>query len=322
MENVTVLRASSLTTVQDLGRAGWRREGVSIGGALDTFAARVANLLVGNTEDSALLEILFGGLRLRFNDERIVAWCGGAFPARIAGTEFPAGRPAVVRPGEEIVFDSGQRGVRAWIAISGGINVPLVLGSRSTDLRSGFGGLEGRALRQGDLLSLGETSRVKRETRLAQWSAPVEWTQTAVHPAVLQVVEGSEWDEFVSETQTAFLKQRFTVTEKVDRMGARLEGIELRRTNQWELPSEAVAPGAVQVANDGKPILLLGDCQTIGGYPKIAHVITVDLPKAAQLCPNDTVTFEKVTVAEAIRLFAERERDLQRFRVALALRLQ
>ncbi len=320
MENVTVLRAASLTTVQDLGRAGRRREGVSVSGALDTFAARVANLLAGNTEDTALLEITLGGLRLRFNDERTVAWCGGAFAARVAEAEFPAGRPALVKRGEGLEFNPSKRSGRAWIAIAGGIDVPLVLGSRSTDLRSSFGGFEGRALRDGDVLPLGKTARGKEDARLASWSAPVDWAQTAMRAAVLRVVEGSEWDEFVPEAQTAFLKQLFTVTAKADRMGARLEGTELRRTNQWELASEAVAPGTVQVANDGQPIVLLGDCQTIGGYPKIAHVITVDLPRAAQLCPNDTVRFQKVAEAEASALFIERERDLQRFRVGLSLR--
>jgi antagonist of KipI len=320
MENVTILRAASLTTVQDLGRSGRRREGVSVSGTLDTFAARVANLLAGNAEDTALLEITFGGLRLRFNDERTVAWCGGAFPARIAEAEFPAGRPALVKQGEELEFNPSKRGGRAWIAIAGGIDVPLVLGSRSTDLRSSFGGFEGRALRDGDVLPLGKTARGKEDARLASWSAPVDWAQTAMRAAVLRVVEGSEWDEFVPEAQTAFLKQLFTVTAKADRMGARLEGTELRRTNQWELASEAVAPGTVQVANDGQPIVLLGDCQTIGGYPKIAHVITIDLPRAAQLCPNDTVRFQKVTGVEASTLFVERERDLQRFRVGLSLR--
>jgi antagonist of KipI len=320
MENVTVLRAPSLTTVQDLGRVDQRRQGVSVGGALDLFAARVANLLVGNAEEAALLEISLGELRLRFNDERIVAWCGGTFHARIADAEFPAGRRAVVRRGEELEFEPGERGARAWIAITGGIDVPPVLGSRSTDLRSGFGGFEGRALRDGDSLPLGKNASGKPSARLASWSAPVEWAQTARHTTVLRVVEGSEWDEFVPESQTNFLKDPFIVTAKADRMGARLDGTELRRTNQWELPSEAVAPGAVQVAHDGQPILLLGDCQTIGGYPKIAHVITVDLQRAAQLRPNDNIRFQKVIVAEAGRLFAEQERDLQRFRVGLSLR--
>jgi antagonist of KipI len=320
MGEVTVRRAGPLTTVQDLGRARRRREGVSLGGALDPFAARVANLLVGNPEGAALLEITLGGSRLRFDDDRRVAWCGGAFPARIAKEEFPAGRPGFVRQGEELEFNSTERGGRAWIAIEGGIDVPLVLGSRSTDLRSAFGGLEGRALRDGDQISLGDVTRGKTDgPRLAAWSAPVEWTQTSMRAPVLRVLRGSEWDEFVREAQTGLLKQVFTVSEKADRMGARLEGVALNRTNRWELPSEAVAPGTVQVAHDGQPIVLLGDCQTIGGYPKIAHVITVDLPRAAQLRPNDTVRFQEVTAAEARALFVEREKDLQRFRVGLSL---
>jgi antagonist of KipI len=320
MGEVKILRAGALASVQDLGRAE-RRKGVSAGGALDLCAARVANLLVGNVEEAALLEITLGGLRLRFEDSRAVAWCGGAFPARIAEMEFPAGRPALVRRGEEVAFDPPARGCRAWLAIAGGVDVPLVLGSRSTDLRSGFGGLEGRALREGDCLSLGNTSAAKAEpARLAPWSAPLEWTQTAERTPILRFLRGSEWDEFVREAQVALLTQPFTVSAQSDRMGARLEGAELKRTNDWELPSEAMVPGTVQVAHDGQPIVLLGDCQTIGGYPKIAHVITVDLARAAQLRPNDAVRFEEVTPAEAGTLFAERENDLRRFRVGLALR--
>ena len=321
MGEVTVQRAGPLATVQDLGRAERRREGVSVGGALDLCAARVANLLVGNPEEAALLEITHGGLRLRFGDDRRVAWCGGAFSARLAETDFPAGRPAIVRRGEELEFAAAERGCRTWLAIAGGIDVPLVLGSRSTDLRSGFGGFAGRALQDGDQISLGKVSSPKPDApRLASWSAPREWTQTAARTPILRVVRGSEWDEFVREAETAFLTQPFTVSAKADRMGARLEGAELKRTNDWELDSEAVAPGTVQVAHDGQPIVLLGDCQTIGGYPKIAHVITVDLPSAAQLRPNDKVRFEEVTQAEASALFAERAKDLQRFRVGLSLR--
>lgn len=321
MGEVTIRRAGLLTSVQDLGRGARRREGISVGGALDLCAARVANLLVGNPEEAALLEITLGGLRLRFDDDRTVAWCGGAFPARVARAEFPPGRLVFVRQGEEVEFDAATRGCRAWVAISGGVEVPLVLESRSTDLRTGFGGLAGRALLDGDRLPLGDAPFCKPDApRLATWSAPREWTQTAGRNPILRIVHGSEWDEFVPEAQSALLRQPFTVSTKADRMGVRLEGAELKRTNDWELPSEAVAPGTVQVAHDGQPIVLLGDCQTIGGYPKIAHVITVDLPRAAQLRPNDTVRFEAVTPGDAAALFAEREIDLQRFRVGLALR--
>ncbi len=213
-------------------------------------------------------------------------------------------------------------GCRAWLAIAGGVDVPLVLGSRATDLRSSFGGFEGRALRDADRLSLGTSFPSKPDAaRLASWTAPLEWAQTATRVPLLRIVRGSEWDEFVREAQVAFLSQPFTVSAKADRMGARLEGAPLKRTNDWELPSEAVVPGTVQVPPDGQPIVLLGDCQTIGGYPKIAHVITVDLPQAAQLRSNDVVRFEEVTAADAAALFSERERDLQRFRVGLSLRI-
>jgi antagonist of KipI len=307
--------------VQDLGRAGRRREGVSVGGALDLFAARIANLLVGNPETAALLEITLGGLRLRFHDSRRIAWCGGVLPVQVEGETIAAGHQAVVRPEEELDFEMAESGCRAWLAIAGGIDVPLVLRSRSTDLRSGFGGHAGRGLRADDILPLGNASTPGKEMpRLASWSAPANWTRIYRRHPILRAVRGSEWDEFVPEGQAAFLGQSFTVSQKADRMGARLEGPELRRTNDWELTSEAVLPGTVQVANDRQPIILLGDCQTIGGYPKIAHVITVDLPLAAQLRPNDSVGFQEVTQERAAALFRERERELSLFRTALSLR--
>jgi antagonist of KipI len=147
--NATAIRAGFLTSVQDLGRTGFREFGVSLGGALDPHALRVANLLAGNDESAAGLEITFGGLRLRFSDERVVVWCGGEFKARIGSTTVDAGRPALVRAGEEFSIESPTVGCRAWLALSGGIDVPIVLGSRSGDLRSGFGGVRGRPVRDG-----------------------------------------------------------------------------------------------------------------------------------------------------------------------------
>src|SRR5882724_8198512 len=153
---IIVTRAGFLTSVQDLGRTGYRQFGVSLGGALDAFALRVANLLVGNEESAAGLEITLGGLQLRFADERIVAWCGGEFDVRVGSTSLPAGHAAFMNAGEELKFNHPKTGCRCWLAISGGIDVSIVLGSRSTDLRARFGGFEGRALRDGDQLSLGK----------------------------------------------------------------------------------------------------------------------------------------------------------------------
>ena len=152
--NAVVTRAGFLTSVQDLGRTGFRQFGVSTSGALDSFALRVANLLVGNDEGAAGLEITLGGLQLRFEDERIVAWCGGEFEVQIGSRALPAGHVAHLQAGDELKFGRAQIGCRCWLAISGGIDVPVVLGSRSTDLRANFGGLEGRTLRDGDVVLL------------------------------------------------------------------------------------------------------------------------------------------------------------------------
>lgn len=320
MGQVTVLRAGPLTTVQDLGRAR-RALGVSRGGALDLCAAQVVNLLAGNPSESALLEVALGGARLRFDDNRRAAWSGGDFEVRIAENKIPGGRAAIVRANEELRIGGARSGCRLWLAISGGIDVPAVLGSRSTDLRAHFGGHLGRGLQDGDQLSLGTAvAPAKEAPPVASWGAPPEWALIARPTPILRVVRGAEWEMFDRRSRRAFLESPFKVGPQADRMGVRLEGASLARRTRREMLSEAVVPGTVQVANDGQPILLLGDCQTIGGYPKIAHVITVDLAPAAQLQPNDTVRFEEVTPAEAATLWETRENDLQLFRVGLSLR--
>ncbi len=320
MGKLIVLRAGPLTSVQDLGRGGQRALGVAPGGALDLFAARVANLLAGNPVESALLEVALGGVRLRFHDTRRIAWCGGDFEVQIAESKIPAGRPAIVRSGEELRIGGAKNGYRAWLAVAGGIDLPTILGSRSTDLRAHFGGLEGRGLQDGDELSLGTSTPPANEVaRVAAWGALPEWSLTQMRTPILRIVRGAEWETFDRRSRYSFLQTAFTVGAQADRMGVRLEGAPLRRRKKQELLSEGVAPGTVQVANDGQPILLLGDCQTIGGYPKIAHVISVDLAPATQLQPNDTVRFEEVTLAEAAALYAERESDLRLFRVGLSL---
>jgi antagonist of KipI len=376
--NVLVRSAGFLTSVQDLGRTGFRRSGVSVGGALDTHAMRVANALVGNQDNAAGLEATLGKLRLRFEDERIVAWCGGTFTVRIGDDDLPPGHAGLIAKDDELIMMAPNAGSRAWLAISGGIDVPLVLGSRSTDLRGNFGGYEGRSLRDGDLLPLANTALIltfsQREKELAkerrqgsrrekagdleiaapwkelplpegegwgegqrlstrasdlvklfgnrkisEWSAPAPWAGTAHRDRVLRIVRGANWDRFTPEAQTSLVTAPFTVTPDSDRMGARLDGPNLARIEASDLLSEAVASGTLQVPPNGKPILLLGDCQTIGGYSKIAHVITVDLPIAAQLWPGDAVQFREVSLAEAQELLRAREEDYCRFRVGLDL---
>lgn len=320
---ITVLSPGFLTTVQDHGRNGLRSAGVSSGGALDAHALHVANLVVGNERSAAGLEITLGGFRLRFDDARVIAWCGGQFDVRIGDVAVPAGRGVVVAAGDELTIDRPEIGCRAWLAIAGGIEVPQVLASRSTDLRAGFGGVEGRALRAGDVLQLGRSSSIQQRMqdsgRSADWLASGKWSLPAAREPVLRVMRGGDWLSFDAEVRAVLLRERYTVTAHADRMGVRLEGPALQYGGP-ELPSEAVAAGAIQVPPSGQPILLLPDCQTIGGYPKLAHVITVDLPIAAQLRAGDQVRFELVRLAEAHQLLLEREKELAFFRAAIAMR--
>jgi antagonist of KipI len=315
-----VQRAGFLTSVQDLGRTGFRQFGVSTSGALDPFALRVANLLVGNDEGAAGLEITLGGLQLRFEDERIVAWCGGGFDVQIGSLALPAGHVAHLQAGDELKFGLAQIGCRCWLAISGGIDVPVVLGSRSTDLRANFGGLEGRALRDEDVIPLSKwPGSPTPATAISSWSAPHDWISLAKRNPVLRFVRGADWDRFNASTLQRLTSEPFNVSPDSDRMGVRFDGPELKREDETDLISEAVAPGTIQVPPSGKPILLLGDCQTIGGYPKIAHVITVDLGIAAQLRAGDGVRFFEVSLQDAHRLLMERQSDLERFRIGLSL---
>src|SRR5947207_8708547 len=303
--NVIVERAGFLTSVQDIGRAGYRQFGVSPGGALDSFGLRVANLLVGNDEGAAGLEITLGGLRLRFEDERVVAWCGGDFDVHIGSRVLPAGHAGSVSAGEKLKIGAPKVGCRAWLSISGGIDVPIVISSRSTDLRASFGGFEGRALRDGDMVLLAHRpgSSPPATAEVSSWTAPHDWVSPAKRHPVLRFVRGVDWSRFEDVTIQRFTNQEFAVSPDSDRMGLRLDGPELKRKHEADLISEAVAPGTMQVPPSGKPILLLGDCQTIGGYPKIAHVITVDLGVAAQLRAGDRVHFSEVSLEDAHCLF-------------------
>jgi antagonist of KipI len=319
--NTIAIRAGFLTSVQDLGRTGLREFGVSLGGALDAHCLRVTNLLVGNNESAAGLEITFGGLRLRFADERIIAWCGGDFAAHIGSTAMPSGHPGLVRGGEDFFIESPTFGCRAWVAISGGIDVPVVLGSRSMDLRAGFGGQNGGPAHDGQKFPLGKNPAQSqmlieklRDKKIASWKPPHDWATTARREPILRFIRGSDSSRFKPSAFERLTTEAFVVSPDSDRMGVRLDGPALDRSNDVDLLSEAVAPGTVQVPPSGRPIVLLNDCQTIGGYPKIAHVITADLGIAAQLRASDRVRFQEVSLADAHRILSERERDFHQFR--------
>ena len=285
---LNVIKPGLLTTVQDLGRTGYRSAGVPLGGAMDRPALRAANRLVGNPEDAAGLEITLLGPELEFLGDTTIAVCGAEFEG------VPAGKSSLMRSGERLRFGRGIRGCRAYLAVAGGIAVPEVLGSRSTYLRGGFGGYLGRSLRPGDRLDRhegkggrGQAAKVDRRNG-GQLLQPDPF-------AVVRAVQGAQGAEF----GRALFEAEFKVSPQSDRMGIRLSGPKLERRAGAELVSGAVVPGTVQVPPDGQPIVLMADAQTIGGYPQAAHVSTADLPILAQLKPGDSVRFREISLEEA-----------------------
>ena len=341
MSRIQVSMPGLLTTVQDLGRPGWQRYGVTPGGAVDAHALRLANLLVGNTEGAAGLEVTLAGPTLRIAEEALIAVCGADFETTIEDRPVPAWRPVWVKAGAELLIGAARSGCRCYLAVAGGIAVPRLLGGRGTHLAAGFGGLEGRALRPGDTLKVGPPSVwAKRLARslagsvgggdplaAARWEVSGEARPAYSPSPMVRVMSGPQWDWFSLGERTRFLGERFTVTPRSDRMGLRLAapagaapaGPALAEGGSREMISEGVATGTVQVPPDGQPIVLLADRQTIGGYPKIATVASVDLPLLAQLRPGDTVEFHEVTVGEAEELWLAAERRMATVRQGIAM---
>ena len=337
---ITVLKPGALSQLQDLGRYGCQRYGVVVGGAMDEWSHRVANALVGNDEDEATLEITLTGPNLRFDAPARVAVCGADLSPRVDGAggtqSLPHGRPVDIAAGSQLRFGSRVAGARAYLAVAGGFDVPKVLGSRSTFVRGGFGGLDGRALRKGDVLRLRARSRsgaaaksapenaasARAALTLSVPSSPVVVPPQAapVHaapPQAIRIVAGRHWDVFTAQARHLLLEATFRIGAQSDRMGYRLEGPELARARPIEMISEAVTFGTVQVPPDGKPIILMADRQTTGGYPKIASVASVDLGLLAQMASPEAVRFVLVTLVDAQRLYVAREREYSELRQAL-----
>jgi antagonist of KipI len=301
---IMVVRAGMFTTVQDLGRREYRAAGVPLGGAVDPFALRLVNLLVGNAEDAAALEFTLVGPELEFASDVTIALGGGDFG------RLPRWQPLRVRAGERVKLGAANSGCRGYLAVAGGFDVPVVLGGRGTYMRAALGGVEGRALRDGDVLRADEISR----PLVGRWRIDERILPAYSAAPTVRVVRGAQGEEFGD----TFTSVEFKVTAKSDRMGARLSGPIVAREVVRESVSTTVVPGTVQVPPDGQPIVLLADAQTIGGYPQIAHVVTVDLPLVAQLRPGDTVRFCEVSLAEAHDLIRVRERAMAMLREGLA----
>jgi antagonist of KipI len=280
---------------------------VPLSGAADPFALRVANLLVGNPEDAAAIEFTLIGPELRFLHDTVIALGGGEFEA------VPRWRPVAIAGGSTVKFGMARHGCRGYLAVAGGIDVPPVLGSRSTYVRARLGGLHGRRLVDGDQLPVPDVRRRFRN----HWHVDDRILPAYGHPAIVRVIPG----EHAAQFDSAWTNRVFKVTSQSDRMGVRLRGDPLQRASETEMLSSPVTPGTIQVPPDGQPIVLLADAQTIGGYPLLAHVISVDLPLVAQARPGDYVRFVAVSLSEARELIAAQERALGLLREGLAQKL-
>ncbi len=303
---ISVEMGGLLTTVQDLGRTGQRRSGVAAAGAMDPAALAAANLLVGNSRGAAALEITLLGPRLRFLTPVQIALCGGDLSARLDGEPLPLWKTVTVQAGQRLSFGRRRAGARAYLAVAGGFDVPEVAGSRSTFLRGKLGGVEGRVLRPGDLLSAFNSSvhGGERGLRTRDISA-------CDLPAVLRVLPGPHLSHFTEASDAKFFENTYTLSPQSDRQGYRLTGPAIPRQSSGDILSEPMPAGGIQIPPDGQPILLMADCQPTGGYPLLGVVISADIPRAGQLAPGDDVRFVPVSLADAAAAAIQAERRLR-----------
>lgn len=302
---IEIVRAGPLASVQDLGRPGWRDRAFSLCGALDEFALQAGNLLVGNAAGAAGLEFTLGAATLRFHTDACIAITGTDADAHLDGRPVRPWWRQRVHAGQTLKLAAPRERMRSYVAFAGGLALQPVLGSLSTDLKGGFGGLDGRALRDGDRLPLNPGPALPSR-RVGM--RPPEWTPE------LRALPGPEHDDFAAD---AFWAADWTVTPQSNRMGYRLAGPTLQRERGLELASHGVLPGVVQVPPSGQPIALLADAQTTGGYPKIAVVIRADLWKLGQLRLGAKLRFVRCTPGEALAALRDQQRLLNQMRSGL-----
>ena len=306
-------------TVQDAGRHGHRHLGVGSAGALDAYSFAVANLLVGNPPGAAVVEAALAGPTLRFERPVRIALCGAGTDARVGDQPVPGWRPVDLPAGSELRVGRCHRGARSYLAVLGGWSVPAVLGSASTDLRGGFGGVHGRALAAGDRLDVGPHAGIAAtQVRVAPWWIDPAPDLDFATPATVRLLPGHD----ATTPPAALAASTWHVAAASNRQGLRLEGPALSlapgSSPAAQRLSEPVAPGTVQLPADGQPIVLLADAQSHGGYPRIGHVAACDLPRLAQLRPGDSVRFAPCTAEEALGLRRGQAARIARIGIAIA----
>ena len=322
---VKVLTPGLLTTIQDLGRYGSQKYGVIVSGAMDSYSLRIANLLVGNAEGEGAMEITLFGTSLQFQEDTLIAITGGDLLATIDGENAPLWRPLLVKKGEVLQFKSAVIGARAYVAFAGGIEIPEVMGSKSTYLSAAIGGIHGRVLQKNDSFQCGEMNEISQSfihkinaaNGYPTWSVNYNLLINLHQSQVIRVLKGTEFDRFNNKSKKTLFGDPYILTTQADRMGSRLKGSPLLLDEEFELLSEAVTYGTIQVPSNGQPIILMADRQTTGGYPKIGQVITADLSSLAQLRPGAAIHFVEASLEGAINELFKKEQIINEIKKAI-----
>ena len=302
MSGILVQAPGLLTTVQDLGREGFGPMGVSASGTADPLSLRIGNRLVGNAQGAAALEMTLVGGAFTFETAAVIALTGADFGPSVNGIPLPMWTSIEIQRGQTVTLGPSRSGARAYLCVQGGIAVEPFLGSASTHVLSGLGGFEGRALRKGDRLELGAARPLLRKMTLSPK------TLDRLQPRkLIRITDGPQSDWFENSARKIFCDSTFRVTEQSNRMGIRLEGPPVPLDVSWEMITEGVSLGAIQVPPSGQPIILFVEQQTTGGYPKIANVISADVHSLGQLRPRDSIRFERIEMNAARSLLAEQE---------------
>ena len=307
---IKFLNGGFLTTVQDMGRTGYQESGMSVSGVMDQRSAALANLLVGNDINEGVLEVTLMGPMMEVTEDNVIAVTGGNLGAKVNGKELPMYQAVQVKKGDSISFAGMFSGSRAYVAIAGGLDVPVVMGSKSTNLKLKVGGFQGRKLGAGDEIGFSAPRPVLKNMHLRKLT-PEDFTATE---QTLRVVLGPQDDCFTEKGIETFLNSTYAFTNESDRMGCRCEGEVIEHKNGGDIITDGIAFGAIQVPSHGRPIIMMADHQTTGGYTKIAAVITVDLPKVAQSRPGYKVKFQKVSVEEAQELYVAQLKEYEALR--------
>ena len=324
MRTLEILDGGLFTTVQDLGRVGYQRFGVAVSGAMDPFALRAANVLVGNGDRAAGLEMTMMGPEIRFPEAAVIALTGADLGPMINRRPAVMWRRIRVSAGAVLSYSGLRDGLRAYLAVAGGVDVAVVLGSRSTSTRAALGGFQGRALKTGDVLAIGDAAIVPgspgsslagEKGSRSVFGGHVPFPAYG-HDHLVRVVPGPQDDAFTAAGLATFTSAVYTMTPQSDRIGCRFQGPPLAHRVTADIVSDGTVMGSVQVSGDGLPIVLMADRGTTGGYTKIATVISADISKLAQAAPGDRVRFTAVTLDEAHALLREQEAVLEGIRKA------